>query len=109
MCYMCEENNGEMEGCQDCGSMICFDIRRGGGDDVMSRAYVTNEGDLMCERCGSRYDRAAEKWDDVEGDEYDGWDNYPEDWYDAKSPVSEIEPPETPRMKYIGPGSETTP
>lgn len=43
---------------------------------------------------------------DDEDDYDDAWDYYPADWYDPSSPVSEIEPEETPREIYIGPGSE---
>lgn len=94
MCKMCDEVEDGLVLCQDCGESICFD------DDT---AYVTMSGDLFCRRCGSDYDRAEEEtWDE----EYDGWDYYPADWYRPGSAESELEPEETPREIYIGPGSE---
>ena len=73
MCRMCEECDARAvseydpacESCQDCGAMICFDVK--GGDDVMRGAYVTESGDLFCNRCGPRYDRDAEEDDYDEG------------------------------------------
>jgi len=59
MCYLCDENNGEMEGCQDCGKLICFDIKQ--GDSIIAPAYVTASGDLYCNRCGKQYDEAEEQ------------------------------------------------
>lgn len=103
MCEWCDENNGEPIGCQDCGMMICLDHNR--SDDVISQPYVTTEGDVYCLRCGSRNQRAIEEMEEIEAEEY-GWDFYPSDWYDPSSPVSELEPEETPRYKYIGEGSE---
>ena len=44
--------------------------------------------------------------EDDEYDEYDGWDYYPADWYDANSPISKLEPMDTPRSIYIGEGSQ---
>lgn len=47
--------------------------------------------------------------DIVDGDE-DDWDfYYPAPWFDPASPVSELEPPDTPTHRYIGPGSEFGP
>lgn len=59
MCSICDENNGEMAGCQDCGRLICFDVES--SDDVVARAYVTASGDLFCARCGRAYDEAEEE------------------------------------------------
>lgn len=43
---------------------------------------------------------------DDEYDEGDDWDYYPTDWNYPDSAVSEIEPEDTARDIYIGPGSE---
>lgn len=98
MCWLCDENDGQMEACQDCGTLICFD--QVGGDDVIGRAYITESGDLFCSRCGAGYD-------EVDDEDDDPYDFYPAAWYDPGSGVSELEPEETPRETYIGPGSET--
>lgn len=74
MCYMCEENNGEMESCQECGIMICFDVEV--EDDVIAPAGVTASGDLFCRRHAAQYDREEEEQDD----EYMGWNPGPWDW-----------------------------
>lgn len=77
MCYLCEESaDGSMESCQQCGRLICFDNPAGSFDDVCSRAYVTNSGDLYCERCGAQHDRAEEE----ECEEYDDGIDYSEIW-----------------------------
>ncbi len=68
MCDLCEKNGCEPESCQDCGTLICFDIEPGRGDDVMDRAYVTFSGDLFCRRCGKRYDEEEEKMNEAEDD-----------------------------------------
>lgn len=48
--------------------------------------------------------------DDYEDDDEEGpYHFYNADWYDPDSGVSELEPEETPRQTYIGPGSETLP
>jgi len=59
MCDLCEKNGGEMESCQDCGHLICFD-ESPDSVDVIDRAYVTASGDLFCTRCGRKYDAAEE-------------------------------------------------
>jgi len=59
MCDLCEANDGEMESCQDCGRLICFD-EKPNSVDVIDRAYVTASGDLFCARCGVKYDQAEE-------------------------------------------------
>lgn len=69
MCYMCEENNGEYEHCQDCGVAICFDAKR--GDDWPAEAGVTSSGDLYCMRHAVQNDRQEEE--DEEQDEEWGW------------------------------------
>jgi hypothetical protein len=48
----------------------------------------------------------ALQYETGELDEGDDWDYYPADWYRPGSAESELEPPETPREFYIGPGSE---
>lgn len=54
----------------------------------------------------------AEAGEDIEDSddeaEWDGWE-YPAAWYDPDSPVSALEPDDTPRSHYIGPGSEYAP
>ncbi len=62
MCDMCDENDGELQSCQDCGCLICFD--HDSGDGIIRRAYVTSSGDLFCRSCGRQYD---EEDDDMEG------------------------------------------
>lgn len=69
MCYMCEENNGEYEHCQDCGIAICFDAPEGSG--YPEPAGVTESGDLFCLRHAMQYDREEEEqeeWDDLTSD-----------------------------------------
>lgn len=72
MCYLCENNGGEYQGCQDCGRLICFDIKQ--GDDVIAPAYVTESGDLFCDSCGREYDSEANRdewlamWEDYPGE-----------------------------------------
>lgn len=46
----------------------------------------------------------AGEYDEDEDD--DGWDYYPANWYREGSAESELEPEDTPRDIYIGPGSE---
>lgn len=58
MCELCEEAENGIEYCQDCGVMICFDIK--GGDDILAQAYVTASGDLFCIHCGRQYDEDEE-------------------------------------------------
>lgn len=73
MCYLCDENDGDMESCQDCGRLICFDLQS--SDDVVAPAYVTSSGDLFCKPCGSAHDRAMEEAD---RDEWLAmWEDYP--------------------------------
>jgi hypothetical protein len=62
MCKELCEDFDEVQACQDCGRMICFDCQN--GDDVMRPAFVTSSGDLYCDRCGSQHERADEEWDD---------------------------------------------
>lgn len=62
MCMICEENDGEMTNCQDCGRLICFD-EKGSGDDVIAPAYVTYSGDLFCLQCGKKHEEAEEERD----------------------------------------------
>lgn len=60
MCWMCDENFGDMESCSDCGRAICFD-EQPDPVDVIDRAYVTASGDLYCSRCGKKYDLEEER------------------------------------------------
>jgi hypothetical protein len=63
MCFMCEENNGEPIGCQDCGVMICLDIEE--GDDVLQPAGVTSSGDVYCLFHAMKNEEAAEEaWEE---------------------------------------------
>jgi hypothetical protein len=101
MCELCEENGGEMIGCQDCGCSICYDVPA--GDDVIRRAYVTESGDLFCSQCGLANDRRQLELDE------EGWlgmEDYPEDWYDEDSDLDELE--DTPQTRQIGPGGNQT-
>ena len=98
MCYLCDENDGEYTSCQDCGRMICFD-QKPNNIDVIDRAYVTASGDLYCYRCGSQYDQEEE---DAADEEYDGWDYYPNNWYDEDMDMENEES----NGRYIGDGSE---
>jgi len=66
MCSLCEENNGEMLSCQDCGRLICFDVEANQGDDIIRSAYVTSSGDLFCDFCGRRYDEAEQQMMEAE-------------------------------------------
>lgn len=70
MCQLCENNNGEMQSCQDCGRLICFD-EKPDSVDVIDRAYVTASGDLFCQRCGRKYDQAEEEDAELESEFYD--------------------------------------
>lgn len=77
MCQLCDENDGEMESCQDCGRLICFD-ESSDSVDVIDRAYVTASGDLFCARCGRKHDGDEE--DERESDYYEPpYDQYEED------------------------------
>lgn len=79
--------------CQDCGAYYSFSDGTAG---------VTASGDVYCRDCAREMDELQEELDAEDSP----WDMYPEPWYDARSPLSEIEPADTPRMRYIGPGSE---
>ncbi len=59
MCKELCDADGEMQSCQDCGRLICFDVNA--GDDIIRPAWVTSSGDLFCDRCGSVHDRAEEE------------------------------------------------
>ncbi len=72
---MCKElceirEDGEMSSCQDCGRLICFDIKT--PDDICRPAYVTESGDVYCDQCGRAQQRA-----DMADD--DGWEEYMDD------------------------------
>lgn len=61
---LCEASeSGEMQSCQDCGKLICFEIEN--GDDVCRPAYVTSSGDLYCDNCGEAHDRAEDEEDEA--------------------------------------------
>lgn len=83
MCDLCEESEtGEMQSCQDCGRLICFDVQ--GDDDVVTRAGVSSSGDLYCSRCAAQHDREEEDADDQM--EFDG-DEWPDDdFLEAQTP-----------------------
>lgn len=89
------DGDKEIFGCQDCGDSISF---------ADGTAYVTESGDVYCRACGQEADE-AQREADAEDRPWDFF--YPEPWYDAKSPLSELEPDETPRMRSIGEGSKT--
>lgn len=76
MCFMCDENGGEMIGCPDCGRSICFDVK-GSGDDVIAPAYVTASGDIFCLQHGRQYDEEEECQADEEFEGYDFSDIFP--------------------------------
>ena len=67
MCALCDQKNGKLESCQDCGRLICFDETRS-NVYVIDKAYVTASGDLFCFRCGKQHDEeeeaAADSWFD---------------------------------------------
>jgi len=90
MCEWCDENNGEMIGCQNCGTDICWD---------MKNVYVTTYGDVFCTHCGR-----IEQHDIDEAEEEDsyGYDFYGASWYD---PDMDFENEES-NGRYIGEGSE---
>jgi hypothetical protein len=68
MCDLCDESEtGEMQSCQDCGRLICFDVEN--GDDVCAPAYVTCSGDLYCDRYGTAHDIAADDSSQEHGEE----------------------------------------
>lgn len=70
MCYLCDESHdGSQESCQNCGRLICFDMK-GEGDDVCAPAAVSASGDLYCLRCARREDEREEAEDEL--DEF--WD-----------------------------------
>ncbi len=105
VCQLCTENNGEMIACQDCGCSICFDVSA--DDDVtrlreqVRRAYVTESGDVFCSRCGPSNDQDQ---DELDSEEIDWFDVYPERWYDEGSDLDELE--DTAQTRQIGPGTE---
>ena len=68
MCQLCDKNDGEMQSCQNCGRLICFD-NSPDSVDVTDRAYVTMSGDLFCTRCGRKYDQQEEE--EQEADYYE--------------------------------------
>lgn len=59
---LCDQETGECQSCQDCGRLICWD--HDAEDDVCARPGVTEEGDLYCSRCASRYDRMEQDEED---------------------------------------------
>lgn len=59
----------------------------------------------LCGECVDQFREDAGEYDD--DDEGGFWrDPYDEAWYDRGSDLDELEPPGTPRQRYIGPGSE---
>lgn len=99
MCDWCEENNGEPDSCQNCGVLICWDIK--GFDDVMSEPYVTNYGDVYCLRCGRQEQQEIDEQEEEEAEEY-GWFDYPFSWYDPDMDFEE----EDATGLYVGPRDE---
>ncbi len=87
MCELCDTNGGDYQGCQDCGRLICFD-NQPNDVDVIDQAYVTASGDLFCQRCGVRYDRADEEYDDDLdfGWEIDPYDDGPMEFIEDDEP-----------------------
>jgi len=77
MCDLCDENDGRMESCQDCGRLICFDVPAN-SVDVIDRAYVTASGDLFCTRCGRNYDATEEAEENDAAEFWDEFDEAPE-------------------------------
>lgn len=74
MCWLCDEL-GSMPSCTDCGILICFDVKH--GDDVISPARMTDDGDVLCEDCYDRYqEEEAAELDEMYGPEMDGSDLY---------------------------------
>ena len=73
MCDWCEENEGEPAGCQSCGTMICWDVKVGEGDDILSRPFVTSSGDVYCAGCGREMERAEQE---VMEDNVGFWPDY---------------------------------
>lgn len=53
-----------------------------------------------------RYEVGESDEDEYDDGYGDNWDYYPADWYRPGSAESELEPEDTPRDIYIGPGSE---
>ena len=75
MCDLCNAKTGECSSCQDCGCLICWDVKPGQEDDVMRRPYVTISGDLFCSQCGPPYDERGEAQEERDWDEcWDAWD-----------------------------------
>lgn len=80
MCSLCEENDGEMECCQYCSKLVCFDVKF--GDDICQPACVTSGGDLACVRCASEIERDEEEREDYDYyAPYPDWDVYDDDTY----------------------------
>lgn len=91
--WLCSEHAAEYGFCPMCLYFVL------GSDDDRTLAH-----NGVCVECLDtlRYEmgEADDDWD-----EYDGWD-YNASWNDSGSPTSELEPEDTPRDIYIGPGSE---
>jgi hypothetical protein len=88
-----DEENDDDGYCQNCGDYYSFSDGTAG---------VTASGDVYCRDCARAMDEEQEEMDAEDSP----WDFYPEPWYDARSGVSEVEPEDTPRIKFIGEGSE---
>ncbi len=65
---LCEEGG---ESCQDCGKLICFDVKN--GDDILRPAFVTSSGDVFCDRCGRQQEREDQEEEENECD-FDDFD-----------------------------------
>lgn len=89
--WICNEHVADEGFCINCGGFWA---------GVESYDFSRIKG--VCENCIHEFDDDSEN----EFDDGDDWDEYPESWYDAKSPISDLEPKETPRTRFIGEGSE---
>jgi len=69
MCELCDEY-GEMQACEECGRLICFDVDK--GDDIIRPAYTTAAGDLFCDICGKAADLAEKRAIEAENLDYFG-------------------------------------
>lgn len=87
--WLCAEHAVEQGFCYGCGGFFAG-----------TESYDFSPVKGLCYDCRSELDEP-----EGEGDA-DYYDFYTEGWVDADSDVSDMEPDETPRGRYIGPGSE---
>ncbi len=50
MCHLCEENANTYICCGSCGVFVCLDVAI--SDFHLATAYVSAQGDVVCETCG---------------------------------------------------------